>query len=77
MNRELVPGYDIMNNYRCFCTGKIEGGQDRAFCSEVVLRTIKNYKGGPVYPGSGPFYKVIALRPVFVCIEDEQCYNAG
>jgi hypothetical protein len=28
-----------------------------------------------VYPGLGPFHKIIALRPAFLCIEDEQCYN--
>jgi hypothetical protein len=30
-----------------------------------------------VYPGSAPFYMVIVLHLVFLCIEDEQYYNGG
>jgi hypothetical protein len=45
------------------------------FYSEVVLRTINNYKAHYSYPGSGPCDEVISLRPAFFIGEQEQCYN--
>jgi hypothetical protein len=39
---------------------------------------MKNYKAHTlVYSDSDPFYKVIVLRLVFLCIKDKQCYNEG
>jgi hypothetical protein len=39
------------------------------FCSEIVLRTIKNYKAYYSYPGLGPCYEVIVLRPAFLLLK--------
>jgi hypothetical protein len=59
-------------DYRCFfASARYRVVKITCSCSEVILQTMKTIKQTIVYPGSGPFYKVIALRPAFLCIEDE------
>jgi hypothetical protein len=46
-------------------------------CSEVVLRTMKNYKAHLVYPSSGPCYEVIAPRAVFFVLKKKNSVTIG
>jgi hypothetical protein len=43
-------------------------------CSEVVLRTMKHTI---VYPGSGPYYVVIVLHPVFFVLKKKNSVTMG
>jgi hypothetical protein len=65
-------------NYQCFLHWQ-DIGWSRSYVpvSRWSCELWRTTKHTIVYSGTNPFCQVIALRPTFLCIKDEQCYNRG